>query len=330
MIELQRCTDQQVWDEYILENGGHPLQLWGWGQLKSAHGWNADRLLGYQDDQIVAAAQVITRKLPLPLKAYSYVPRGPVGEQGSSSEFLEAIGRFIKRERRSVTLAIEPDSEVFDAPDSWRQTSNRILPAETIILDLHLSDSDLLAAMVKKTRQYIRKSAGSGIAIKPVKTRDELEKCLDIYHTTSKRAKFDVHKDQYYIDVFSLLGEHSPIFAAYKDGEPIAFLWLAISADTSFELYGGMNELGQELRANYALKWHAIRTMKEWGLSRYDFGGLINDGVSNFKKSWSDHEIKLAGTFELPLSASYGIWNKGLPVAKTIVRKLRSVKTLRK
>lgn len=331
MIELQRCTDQEVWDEFIHENGGHPLQLWGWGQLKSAHGWSADRLLAYdEDDHIVAAAQVITRKLPLPLKAYSYVPRGPVGEQGSSVDFLEAIGRFVKREHRSVTLAIEPDTETFDTSADWRKTTNRVLPAQTIILDLKLSDSDLLAAMVKKTRQYIRKSAGSGIVIKPVKTRDELEKCLAIYHATSKRAKFDVHKDQYYIDVFSLLGEHSPIFAAYKDGEPIAFLWLAISADTAFELYGGMNDLGQELRANYALKWHAIRTVKEWGLTRYDFGGLINDGVSNFKRSWSDHEIELAGTFELPLSSSYGLWDKGLPAAKKIIRKLRSVKSLRK
>lgn len=331
MIELQRCTDQEVWDGYILESGGHPLQLWGWGQVKSAHGWNADRLLAYnENDQIVAAAQILTRKLPLPLKAYSYVPRGPVGEQGSNPEFLEAIGRFVKRERKSVTLAIEPDTETFTIPDTWRKTANRVLPAQTIILNLELSDSDLLAAMVKKTRQYIRKSAGSGLVIKSVKTRDELEKCLAIYHATSKRAKFDVHKDQYYIDVFSLLGEHSPVFAAYKDGEPIAFLWLAISADTSFELYGGMNDLGQELRANYALKWHAIRTVKEWGLSRYDFGGLINDGVSNFKRSWSDREVELAGTFELPLSSSYGIWNKGLPTAKSVVRTLRSLRSLRK
>lgn len=327
MIELQRCTDQQVWDDYVLENGGHPLQLWGWGQLKSAHGWSADRLLAYDEENIVAAAQILTRKLPLPLRAYSYIPRGPLGEKGSDAEFLDAMSRFIKREHKSVTLAIEPDSEIFDAPKWWRKTSNRILPAQTIILDLNLSDSDLLAAMVKKTRQYIRKSAGSGITIKAVRTREELDKCLAIYHETSRRAKFDVHKDQYYIDVFSLLGEHSPIFAAYKDDEPVAFLWLAISADTAFELYGGMNDIGQELRANYALKWHAIRTVKEWGLSRYDFGGLINDGVSHFKRSWTDHETELAGTFEQPLSASYGIWNKGLPAAKKFIR---SVKSLRK
>jgi peptidoglycan pentaglycine glycine transferase (the first glycine) len=326
MIELQRCTDQQIWDEFVLENGGHPLQLWGWGQLKMAHGWSADRLLAYDEDTIVAAAQVVTRKLPSPLRAFSYIPRGPVGEQGTSQEFLELVATYAKREYHSVALSIEPDVQEFTPPQGWVSAKNSILPAQTIVLDLEKSDSDLLSVMDKKTRQYIRKSAASGITIKQVRSRDDLAKCLDIYHQTSKRARFGVHDDQYYYDAFNLLGDHSPVFAAYVDNEPIAFLWLAISADVAFELYGGMNEQGQELRANYALKWHAIRKTKEWGLLRYDFGGLVGDGVSNFKRSWAEGDVQLAGTYDLPLSPFYKIWGRGFPAAKKIVRKIKSLK----
>ncbi|TAL14682.1 peptidoglycan bridge formation glycyltransferase FemA/FemB family protein [Patescibacteria group bacterium] len=320
MIELQRCTDQETWDDFILENNGHPLQLWGWGQLKMAHGWTADRLLAYDEDTIVAAAQVLTRKLPMPLRAFSYVPRGPVGEQGSSVDFLELIADYAKREHHSVALSIEPDSLELDVPQGWVRAKNSVLPSKTILLDLEKSDSDLLAVMDKKTRQYIRKSTAEAITIKQVRSREDLAKCLDVYHQTSHRAKFSLHNDQYYYDVFNLLGDHSPVFAAYQDDQPIAFLWLAISADTAFELYGGMNEEGQTLRANYALKWYAIRKTKEWGLSRYDFGGLIGDGVSNFKLSWAEGETNLAGTFDRPLSSFYGVWNSGLPTAKKVVR----------
>ena len=323
MIELQRCTDQEVWDDFILENGGHPLQLWGWGQLKMAHGWTADRLLAYDEDTIVAAAQVLTRKVPAPLRAFSYVPRGPVGEQGTSIDFLELITDYAKREYHSVVLSIEPDTTEFDIPQGWVRAKNSVLPSKTVILDLEKSDSDLLAVMDKKTRQYIRKSTAEAITIKQVRSREDLAKCLDVYRQTSHRAKFSVHNDQYYYDVFNLLGEHSPVFAAYQDNQPIAFLWLAISADTAFELYGGMNEDGQTLRANYALKWYAIRKTKEWGLTRYDFGGLIGDGVSNFKLSWAEGETNLAGTFDRPLSSFYGVWNSGLPTAKKIVRALK-------
>ena len=326
MIELQRCMDQQIWDDFVLENGGHPLQLWNWGQVKAAHGWTADRLLAYNEDTIVAAAQVLTRTLPLPFRAFSYVPRGPVGEQGTSQDFLELIADYAKREYHSVVLSIEPDVAEFTAPQRWVSAKSSVLPAQTIILDLEKSDSDLLSVMDQETRQHIRKSAAAGITIKQVRSRADLAKCLAMYRQTSKRAKFGIHDDQYYYDVFNLLGDHSPVFAAYFEDEPIAFLWLAISADVAFELYDSMSDKGEDLHADYALKWHAIRKTKEWGLLRYDFGGLVGDDVSNFKRSWAEGDTQLAGTYDRPLSSFYKVWSSGLPTAKKLFRSAKSLK----
>src|SRR5690606_10614344 len=126
-----------------------------------------------------------------------------------------------------------------------------------------------------------------------------------------------------YYDVFTSLADHGIIFATYEDDRPIAFLWLTLSESTAFELYGGVTERGQELRSNYALKWHAIRKMKEWGITTYDFGGLLGGGVSTFKQSWAIEETVLAGTFDKPLSPLYKMWTKGLPTAKKVVRSLR-------
>lgn len=329
MTRLQLCQDQEEWDDYILEHGGHPLQLWGWGQLKSAHGWSVRRLFVFDESQtITAAAQILTRKLPSPLRAFSYIPRGPVGESALSKDTLDTLAIHVKSEEKSVALSIEPDVEEGSIPQGWQKSTNTILPAQTILLDLTLSDSDLLAAMVKKTRQYIRKSASENMSIRQVRTREDLDKCLALYHKTSARAHFALHGDQYYYDAFNYLGDHSPIFAAYVNDEPVAFLWLAISADIAYELYGGMDEVGQQLRLNYALKWHAIRKAKEWGLSRYDFGGLLGDGegVTTFKKSWTDHETELIGTYEKPLSSLYPLWNSGLPAAKKVIRTLKKLK----
>jgi len=323
MIELQKCADKEQWDEYQLEHGAHPLQLWGWGQVKSGHGWTAERVFAYDDDQIVGSAQVLIRHLPLPLRSFAYVPRGPIAEPAFREEFLNALGAMVKRDHKSVALAIEPGVTDFEAPEGWKRSTNKVLSAETILLDLKKSESDLLTDMAKKTRQYIRKSAAEGITIKPVRTKEELEKCLHIYRQTADRAKFNLHQNQYYLDVFHQMNDHSPIFAAYLDDQPIAFLWLAISADTAYELYGGMNEDGQRLRANYALKWYAIRKVKEWGLSEYDFGGLVVGGVSVFKQGWASEETVLAGTFEKPLSPLYSLWNKGLPVAKSVSQRLK-------
>lgn len=324
MISLKTCDDRQDWDDYVLEYGGHPLQLWGWGDTKAAHGWQVERVLGYDMDKVVVGgAQVLVRPLPWPLRALAYVPRGPVGQAERMPDFLEALASYAKSQYRAVALTIEPDWA--DVPPllgkNWQKASNTILIPSTLILDLDKTKDELLASMAKKTRQYIRKSeAEQGVEIRQVKSREDLAECLAIYHDTARRAGFALHGDQYYTDVFENLGEASPVFAAFYEGKPIAFLWLAISSRTAFELYGGMNDQGQQLRANYALKWHAIRKMQEWGLERYDMNGLVSDGVSNFKRGFADHEDMLVGTYDRPLSPLYVIYTKILPLGKKVVR----------
>jgi peptidoglycan pentaglycine glycine transferase (the first glycine) len=325
MIELQRCTNKEQWDEYILEAEGHPLQLWEWGQVKAGHGWVVERIFAVDDDEIVGAAQVLLRKLPFPFTYFAYIPRGPVGSESVLAQFLEKIAGLVKRDYKAVAVSIEPDTTDFSKPDGWLRSTNKVLPAETVLLNLHQSESDLLADMAKKTRQYIRKSAAS-VEIRQVKDRATIEACLLLYKETATRAGFNLHQTNYYLDVFSHMQDYSPIFAAFEDDTPISFLWLAISGETAYELYGGMNARGQELRANYALKWHAIRKVKEWGLHRYDFGGLIAGGVSDFKQQWSSEHTVFAGSFDRPLSPFYILWSKGLPLAKRVVQSLHRTK----
>jgi peptidoglycan pentaglycine glycine transferase (the first glycine) len=326
MISLQSVADRGEWDDYVLENGGHPLQLWGWGETKAQHGWQADRVFAYDmDKNILGGAQLLIRRLPWPFKALVYVPRGPVVSAEYTADFLVALTNYAKSQYRGVVLTIEPDwAELPTLPKGWREAKNTILIAQTLILDLNKSEEELLGVMAKKTRQYIRKSsAEQGVEIRQITSQTGIAKCLQIYAETAKRAGFALHDDKYYYDVFANLGEESPVFVAFRDEQPIAFLWLAISAETAFELYGGMNDDGQELRANYALKWHAISKMKEWGLQRYDMNGLVSDGVSTFKRGFADHEDKLVGTYDRPLSPLYVIWTKVLPFGKKIIRLIK-------
>lgn len=326
MIALQPEENREEWDDFVLEQGGHPLQLWGWAETKAQHGWRAERLLAYDmDKKVIGGAQLLIRRLPWPFKSLVYVPRGPVVAPENTTDFLVALANYVKSQHRGVVLTIEPDWEQLPKmPKGWRQSQNTILIPDTLILDLNKTEDELQAPMAKKTRQYIRKSAKiEGLAIRQVKSKDDLARCLQIYQDTAKRAGFALHGEQYYYDIFENLGEQSPVFAAYINDELAAFLWLAISSETAFELYGGMSDKGQELRANYALKWHAIIKMREWGLSRYDMNGLVSDGVSTFKRGFADHEDKLVGTYDKPLSPLYIVYAKVLPLGKRIVRAIK-------
>ena len=324
MYDVRLCDDPNEWDELVLGSDGHPLQLWGWGEVKASHGWKARRLVVSHQGRVVGAAQVLIRSLPWPLKALAYVPRGPVvANPDDRLELLDAIAQCIKRDVRAAVITVEPDWLEAAGLRGWRQSSNTILIPRTLILDLSQSEDDLLAKMTKKTRQYIRKSAKSDIEVRQVETNEDIAKCLAIYEETAKRADFAIHDETYYRDVASMLGEHSLITAAYKDGEPVAFLWLAISRSVAFELYGCMNDIGQAERANFTLKWETIRLAKRWGVERYDMNGLLNDGVSKFKQGFANHEDMLVGTYDRPLSPLYFVWDRGLPIAKRLIRWLK-------
>lgn len=326
MNQIEPCTQQAEWDDYIVDHGGHPLQLWGWGEVKASHNWRVERVFVRNESGIIGAAQLLIRRLPWPLRSMVYIPRGPVTSEGKRAAVLDTLATYAKRSLDAINLTVEPHWRDWPTDaKGWRLSSNTILIPRTLIIDLTKSLDELQATMAKKTRQYIRKSGKEAIELRRLTTREELADCLKIYHQTAERAGFPLHDDEYYYDIFEQMGDYSPVFAAYEAGEMLTFLWLAISGDVAFELYGGMNDRGQELRANYALKWHAISTMKQWGLSEYDMNGLLNDGVSTFKQGFADHEDMLVGTYDKPLSPLYWIWDKGLPSAKKAMRLMKKL-----
>jgi len=323
MISVEQCADREVWDNEVLDRGGHPMQLWGWGEVKAAHNWQVCRLLVRDDNTVIGLAQVLLRPLPVPFRGMAYIPRGPVVEAKHSETVLDEVVGYIKQNYNVVSLTVEPDWEAMPEMAGWKQTPNSILMSHTLILDLTQSEDELLSHMTKKTRQYIRKSEKSGVEIRKAKNLEDVAVCMAIYKQTAARAGFALHEDAYYEDIFTNLGPHSQIFMALYQGRVLAFLWLAVSTETAFELYGGMSEEGQELRANYILKWEAIKRMKAWGVRRYDMNGLLNEGVSKFKEGFASHETHLAGSFDKPLSPLYPLWTKGLPAAKKIIRTIK-------
>lgn len=307
-----------MWDGFVREQGGHPLQLWGWGELKAAHNWQAHRVQ-VKDKEIIGGAQILTRPIPMIGKTIAYIPRGPVGEK--SDDILAALAEYARTKLSAIVLTIEPHWQNAKFPKGWRHSSHHVLLSRTLILDLTKTEDELLADIPRKRRYDIRKSTESVYAIREAKGAEDIDKCLELYHHTAERAGFALHSDQYYRDITEKLGSGSRLFAVWNEaGEPLAMTWLAVTPTVAFELYGGINEEGTHLRANFALKWHCITEMKREGVREYDFNGLLNDGISTFKRNFASHENELVGSWDYPLSPFYYFWEVALPVAKWSAR----------
>jgi lipid II:glycine glycyltransferase (peptidoglycan interpeptide bridge formation enzyme) len=248
-----------------------------------------------------------------------------------AAKVLDAVARHVRATRGSVALVAEPDWDAgsvgergLDAAGFQRSESTILIP-RTLILDLTQSEDDLMAAMSRTTRSNVRKNLKGGLEFRKVASEAELDQILAIYRETASRAGFGIHSDGYYRDIWRFLGEDSPIIAAFDGDQAVAFVWIAKSAGTAFELYGGVTEAGQKARANYGVKWAAFTAMKAEGCTRYDLNGLLNDGISDFKKQFAQHEDLLTGTWELPLSPLYPVYSRGMPIARLVLQRGRSL-----
>lgn len=355
-LRVTTCHDRDTWDRTVLAAGGHPLQLWGWGELKSRYAWSAERLIVQDEDgRDVGATQVLYRHLPPPFKSLAYVPRGPAAAETDRPAVLTEIANHVKQQRHSIALSIEPDwpnpasplpKGVSDedverlqqaAPSGWlasvadagfRRSTNTGLIPRTLIVDLTPDEDDLLAAFSSSTRQNVRKSfRAENVRFGEVTSEADLEQVLAINKETGQRAGFAVHDDEYHRAIRELMGERSQLLAAWEGDEVAAFVWLVVSDTTAFELYGGVSPRGMKLRLNYGLKFHAMKHVKTQGVSRYDFNGLLNDGISDFKRQFSKHEDLLIGTWDKPLSPLYPAFATALPkVRHTLKRGVPSAK----
>ena len=62
-----------------------------------------------------------------------------------------------------------------------------------------------------------------------------------------------------------------------------------------------MTAAGGESRANYLLKWEAIRSSREAGATSYDLWGLATGGIAHFKTGFGGREVRYIGAWDLVL-----------------------------
>jgi lipid II:glycine glycyltransferase (peptidoglycan interpeptide bridge formation enzyme) len=62
-----------------------------------------------------------------------------------------------------------------------------------------------------------------------------------------------------------------------------------------------MTQAGADTRANYLLKWEAIRSSRAAGATTYDLWGLATGGIAHFKTGFGGREVRYIGAWDLVL-----------------------------
>jgi len=277
----------------------------------------------------------------------AYLPYGPEVEPSEENQghFLEELSECLRSYLPKNCIALRYDlnweshwckESDFDENGNWKgepektfqefqmnfdtcnwnlkKSNGNILPANTIILDLQGTDSDILSRMKPKTRYNIHLSERKNVEVRSVGI-EHLDVWYRLYCETGMRNGLHINSLDYFRSVLAAKMEETDkdvtvkLLIAYCGEEPLAAMFLVISSHRTTYLYGASSSEHRNLMPTYALQWNAIQIAKTMGCLEYDFFGISPNpepshpmyGLYRFKKGFGGHIFHHLGCWDYPL-----------------------------
>ncbi len=343
------ATTPAEWDAFIANHPrAHVLQQWAWGDLKTAFGWQVERLVVRGNEgQIVAAAQLLFRRLPFRLGTMAYLAMGPlvsdklqVASGKLEAELWKAIDAA-SRKHHAAFLKWEPGIFTASNPSNqypalgFRPSPQTVQPPNTVMIDIRDGEDAIMTRMNQGTRRKIRQSLKNGITYREGNKAD-VAIFTGMMNTTGERNAFGVHEPAYYqkaYDLFVPQGDAALILAEHE-GEPLAGIMVFAKGQTAWYLYGASSNVKRNLMGAYGVQWAAIQWAKAKGCTQYDMWGIPDAdeptleaqfesrsdglwGVYGFKRGWGGAVVRSLGAWDK-------VYNPVIYAAYQLALKVRS------
>ena len=328
-----------------------------------------------------AACMILKRTIPMggmsARLSILYAPKGPLLDWTNETlrtRVLNDLQTFAKKEG-AIFLKMDPDvvlgtgvpareNDVTDAGGQtvmsemkqrgWRYSSDQIQFKNTVLIDLSISQEELLARMKQKTRYNIRLAEKKGVVLR-VGTPEDFGMLYKLYAATSLRDGFVIRDEEYYKTVWrtfmantqSLISSlqsfnsHLPIPAAEAliaevNHEPVAAIFVFYFAERAYYVYGMSSDVHREKMPSYLLQWEAMKRAKERGCILYDLWGApdIFDesdsmwGVYRFKEGLGGKVVRTLGAWDFaPNPFWYKLYSEIIPRVLDLMRSRGKAKT---
>ncbi|MFH1509835.1 MAG: peptidoglycan bridge formation glycyltransferase FemA/FemB family protein [Candidatus Nealsonbacteria bacterium] len=318
-IEFIENSKKDYWNKFILENKGNFLQSFEWGEFQENLSKKVWRILVKRGEKIVLATQVIEEKMKF--KRYFYIPYGPIFSSEADAESLEFLLKEIKKiaaKEGAVFLRIEPIVDLPKTNISLKDSTKRLQPEKTMLVDLSRGEEELLQAFEKRTRYNIKLAEKKGVKINILNNYSK--EFYSLLSKTKERQEFKSYSESYYEKLLNIEGNdfQTKIFLAEFEGKPIVATLALFFGDKVTTLHTGFNYDYRAIKAPYFVRWSIILEGKKLGKKECDFWGIDDKkwpGVTHLKRSFNGKEIKYGKGKEM-------IFNSGWYFLYNILRRI--------
>lgn len=310
---------QQTWDYLTQKNPASGfMQSFFWSEFKQRIGWDTFKVGIQEKGQLVGGAVVMKFHFS-PTKNFLYIPEGPVLDyENPHSESLfhrlmSEIDTIADLEGKQLTTHLRIEPRLFTVPAYFERFSKapyNLEPRNTRMIDLRMSEKDLLSDMKPKGRYNIKIAERENVQILVTEpSTSNVKSFMKIYKETTARNTFE-GKDTAY---FKLLFEHlkntnnGKLFAAYYKDELLAAALIVLHGDRATYFFGASSNSKRNKMAPYKLHWEIINHLKKNGYRWYDFWGVTPKdappshgwhGLSRFKEKFGGQVFNFIGAYD--------------------------------
>jgi len=308
-IEFIKNSEKDYWNKFIIKNKGSFLQSFEWGEFQENLSKKVWRILVKRREEIILAAQVIEERMKF--KSYFYIPYGPIFSSGDKTNSLEFLLKEIKslaEKEGAVFLRIEPVVDLPKTNISLKDSTKRLQPQKTMLVDSNKGEEELIQSFEKRTRYNIKLAEKKGVKINILNNYSK--NFYNLLNKTKERQEFKSYPEAYYEKLLKIEGKdfQTKIVLAEFEGKPIVATLALFFGDKVTTLHTGFDYRYRALKAPYLVRWSIILEGKRLGKKECDFWGIDDKkwpGVTHLKRSFNGKEIEYGKGKEMVVNSGW-------------------------
>lgn len=290
VIRQLNIDEKYLWDSLVQSLPTNCfMQSWAWGDFKELEGYQTFRYGLFADNTLVGGCIFYfyshASQANLLIAPGAPILTPPYLESGM--QLLVAKAEDLAKELGAIALRIEPLwTKKPDYLSNFVRAPVDLLPSETLLIDLEVSEAEMLAAMKQKGRYNLRLSWRYGVETEFTTNPQAIPVFYDIFWETVKRQQFFGEPYCFFINLCQTLfqANMAEIGLAKWQGEILAAIIVVYCGNRATYLYGGRSFEHPQVRATYALHWAAMQQAKQRGCTIYDLYGFTREPKHSYAK----------------------------------------------
>lgn len=313
---------REEWQQFIDEALPHTfLHTWEWKLSQEVLGNKTFNLGIYNENKLIGVAFVY--KIVARRGSFLFCPHGPIIKEEKEKAFAELfiyLKDLAKKEKVDFIRISPIEKRNQEIEDQYKNLGFRGSPIHTHpelswMLDVSITEEQLLKDMKKRTRYSITKAQKDNVRIVSSTDSGDIEKFYDTYLETASRQIFVPFSKNYIKKEFEIFNRDGKIllFFAKLQEEIIATAMIIYSNGSGFYHHGASTRNHANIPASEYLQWHAILEAKKRGMNYYNFWGiapeeLVNHpwvGITRFKKGFGGFAEEYIHSQDYPITIKY-------------------------